>query len=60
MPTAPFVEIRIHAYPQLTVGGCAVPLQLRRGWALIACLAEPQRRIARSVPASRRGRRSRT
>lgn len=42
------VRIRLHAYPQLIVDDRPVPLQLKRVWALLACLGEPGCKLARA------------
>lgn len=44
--------IHLHAYPQLLVDGRAVPLQLKRAWALVACLSDAEGKIARAQAAN--------
>jgi len=46
------VEIRLHAYPQLLVDGRMVPLQLKRAWGMVACLADHDRKISRACAAN--------
>ncbi len=48
LPSVPHsVQIRLHAYPQLLVDGHSVPLQLKRAWALVACLSDDERKMSR-------------
>ncbi|MEF7613882.1 alpha/beta fold hydrolase [Aquincola sp. MAHUQ-54] len=48
MPRPPAIQLRLHAYPQLLVDGRPVPLQLKRAWALLACLGDAGRRVSRT------------
>ncbi|HSI59754.1 MAG TPA: alpha/beta fold hydrolase [Ideonella sp.] len=52
MSTPRSIQIRLHAYPQLLVDGLAVPLQLKRAWALVASLADAQRKLSRACAAN--------
>ncbi|MBA3589539.1 hypothetical protein [Methylibium sp.] len=44
--------IQLHAYPQLLVDGRIVPLQLKRAWALVACLSDAAPKMSRAQAAN--------
>ena len=48
MPDTPAIDLRMRAYPAVRVGGCAMPLALRRGLALLAILCETGHKLARA------------
>jgi pimeloyl-ACP methyl ester carboxylesterase len=46
------VRLALHGYPTVEIDARAVPLALKRAWALLACLVESERRLSRHAVAA--------